>query len=148
MINSLWNWSMVIRYRAIKQECTISLNYELKQQLGTYNTSSTSFSHNYWLCIMLKVPISNDYIYFKSAFCLKVLYFTCLNIFSKQIFWLRCLWVETFIWWKNENCKYISWKHNVWFTKKDTKRSSVLLLCLVSFFTNQTLFPVAENENM
>ena len=28
---------------------------------------------------------------------------------------------------------------NVWFAKKDTKRSSVLLLCLVSFFAHQTL---------
>ena len=28
---------------------------------------------------------------------------------------------------------------NVWFAKKDTKRSSVLLLCLVYFFANQTL---------
>ena len=29
---------------------------------------------------------------------------------------------------------------NVWVAKKDTKHSSVLLLCLVSFFETQTLF--------
>ena len=30
-------------------------------------------------------------------------------------------------------------KQNVWFAKKDTKRSSVLPQCLVTFFANQTL---------
>ena len=31
------------------------------------------------------------------------------------------------------------WASNVWVVKKDSKRSSVLLLCLVSFFATQTL---------
>ena len=31
-------------------------------------------------------------------------------------------------------------KNNVWVAKKDTKRSSVLLLCLVTFFATQTLY--------
>ena len=38
---------------------------------------------------------------------------------------------------------YLLWKLltkcNVWFAEKDTKRSSVFLLCLVSFFANQTI---------
>ena len=34
---------------------------------------------------------------------------------------------------------YLPSDDNVWVAKKDTKRSSVLLLCLVSFFATQTL---------
>ena len=48
-----------------------------------------------------------------------------------------CKWKQTFC----SHVKFMS-SNNVWVAKKDTKRSRVLLLRLVSFFATQTLYTI------